>query len=189
MPQVVMIDRRLGLDLSYFNLISLGGIESVPRINEVQKLYLNSNPLITLPNSIGNLVQLWWISLTGCTSLTVLPDSIGQLTHLQNLYLSHCTSLTVLPDSIGQLTQLAALQLIGCTALKALPDSIGQSEQLRLIYINDCVSLTVLPDLLLQKIRTGNIFVVGTTWKHYMPAILRGVNTVMGLLQFFSHNR
>ncbi len=72
-------------------------------------LYLYSNQLTELPESIGKLTNLTTLYLSS-NQLTELPESIGKLTHLTSLYLGS-NQFTELPESISKLTNLTWLDL------------------------------------------------------------------------------
>ncbi|MEM6452631.1 MAG: COR domain-containing protein [Cyanobacteria bacterium P01_D01_bin.105] len=84
-------------------------------------------PLITLPESIGNLSNLTSLNLSD-KQLTTLPESIGNLSNLTSLNL-HINQLTTLPESIGNLSNLTSLDLSG-NQLTTLPESIGNLSNL-----------------------------------------------------------
>lgn len=87
--------------------------ESVGNFTGLINLYLGDAPLCILPDSVGNLKGLQFLSLTGCSTLQALPESNGNLTRLRNVYLSGCSTLHILPDSVGNLTGLQFLCLSG----------------------------------------------------------------------------
>jgi leucine-rich repeat protein SHOC2 len=92
------------------------------RLNEPERLYLGQEGLASLPESIGNLLNLYWLDLPQ-NRLTTLPESIGNLDNLHRLYLCR-NKLTTLPESIGNLRRLTMLRLYG-NQLHCLPQSIG----------------------------------------------------------------
>ena len=83
--------------------------------------------LIHLPDSLGKLINLDKLYINHC-GLIKLPESIGKLHNLTQLFISHCP-LQQLPTNIGQLLNLNKLDLIHCK-LKELPNSIGQLANL-----------------------------------------------------------
>lgn len=102
--------------------------------------------ITNLPDSIGLSSQLQSLNLMGCSKLKKLPKSIGQLEQLKYLYLSRCIRLKVLPDTLGQAFQLRSLELDNCIKLKKLPNSIGQLKELKNLNVCSCTSLRTLPD-------------------------------------------
>ena len=83
--------------------------ESIGKLTNLTTLYLSSNQLTELPESIGKLTNLTYLNLFS-NQLTELPESIGNLTNLSRLVLDS-NQLTKLPESIGKLTNLTWLNL------------------------------------------------------------------------------
>ena len=75
----------------------------------VTKLVLFYNDIAVVPDAIGALTNLKYLSLYG-NKIATLPASIGQLTGLKTLSLRN-NQLTALPESIGALTNLTWLHL------------------------------------------------------------------------------
>jgi Leucine-rich repeat (LRR) protein len=75
------------------------------------KLYLNDNKLTSIPDEIGNLVNLEELYLHQ-NKLTELPNSIGECTKLQTVDLSH-NKLEALPSSMKNLKELQIVDLTG----------------------------------------------------------------------------
>ena len=89
--------------------------------------------LTALPKSLGDLVQLTYLDLSG-NRLRTLPSWLANLTNLQNLEISN-NQLKVLPDWIGDLTQLGTLGLAE-NQLKILPESLGRLKWLHTLTAN-----------------------------------------------------
>lgn len=92
------------------------------------KLHLIGNKLKALPESIGNLVNITWISAGG-NQLITLPDGIGKLVNLETVYLQG-NDLRGLPDSIGNCKMLKELYLNNNPNLKNLPITMGNLTNL-----------------------------------------------------------
>jgi internalin A len=121
--------RRTGadiLDLSDKKLTELP--ESLGALTQLQWLSLAGNQLTQLPESLGALTQLKYLGLSD-NQLTQLPESLGALTQLQHLFLAE-NQLTRLPNLLGALTQLQELDLSN-NQLTQLPDSLGALTQLQ----------------------------------------------------------
>jgi Leucine-rich repeat (LRR) protein len=96
--------------------------ESIGNLVNLTSLELSWNRLQTLPESIGNLGNLTELRLD-FNRLQTLPESIGNLVNLTDLKLFFNVFQT-LPESIGNLVNLTDLSL-GFNELQALPESIG----------------------------------------------------------------
>ena len=117
-------------------------LESVLKLDNLQKLNLSNNRLTTLPDSIRNLVNLQVLDLTH-NQLTTLPTSLFELKSLCRLDVS-CNKLTHLPDSIGNLVNLQVL-LLFCNQLTTLPTSLFELKSLCRLNLS-YNKLTHLPD-------------------------------------------
>ncbi|GLJ52944.1 hypothetical protein SUGI_1127800 [Cryptomeria japonica] len=98
-----------------------------------------------LPNSIGCLIQLKKIAITG-SILRSLPEEICHLQLLEHLTLSGCRMLSSLPNSFGDLANLQYLDLSGCFNLKRLPDSFKNLMLLEYLKLRGCVHLILRSD-------------------------------------------
>ncbi|PWN41371.1 PP2C-domain-containing protein [Ceraceosorus guamensis] len=94
------------LDLSSANMAKLE--ETVfKNLPSLQTLILDRNQFVTLPDSIGELAQLDFLSCTN-NLLAALPESIGKLGKLRRLHL-HNNNLKSLPNSIWMCSSLASI--------------------------------------------------------------------------------
>ncbi|CEH18216.1 adenylate cyclase [Ceraceosorus bombacis] len=94
------------LDLSSANMAKLE--ETVfKNLPSLQTLILDRNQFVTLPDSIGELTQLDFLSCTN-NLLAALPESIGKLGKLRRLHL-HNNNLKSLPNSIWMCSSLASI--------------------------------------------------------------------------------
>jgi hypothetical protein len=117
--------------------------EMPPELIDFCHLYLNSNQeelnasdkgLQTLPESIGNLVNLTWLHLD-YNQLQTLPESIENLVNLKRLDLGS-NRLQALPESIGNLVNLTSLGL-NYNQLQSIPESIGSLANLTSLGLNN----------------------------------------------------
>jgi internalin A len=120
-----------------------------------KELILSHNQLTTLPESIGNLVNLQYLNLC-YNQLTILQEPIDNLVNLKELYLDH-NKLTTLPELIGNLVNLTYLSL-GYNQLTALPESISRLVNLKYLYLNNN-RLTTLPASILNITKSLQIYV------------------------------
>lgn len=105
------------LDLSKAKITAIPP-EFMHKISSIEKLVLDKNHLINLPNEIGNLTKLAYLSAYG-NNLQVLPPSIDKLVSLQYLDL-HSNNLQLLPNGIWDLKSLTYLN-VSSNMLSTLP--------------------------------------------------------------------
>ena len=143
------------LNLSNNQLTTLP--DSLGNLVNLKVLFLNDNHLTTLPDSIMDLVNLKRFNLSN-NRLTALPDSIGDLVNLTYVNLNN-NRLTALPDSIINLVNLIRLNL-STNRLTALPDLIGNLVNLIVLFLNDNQS-TALPDSIGNLVNLPVLFLNG----------------------------
>ncbi|XP_004515735.1 putative disease resistance RPP13-like protein 1 [Cicer arietinum] len=131
---------RSFLPINFFNLsdgfyLSRMVVEDLlPKLIRLRVLSLNNYfNIITLPESIGSMVQLQYLDLsfTGIKSLT---DAICNLYNLQTLNLMQCRNLSELPVCFGHLINLRHLDISG-TNIKKMPKQIVALENLQTLTV------------------------------------------------------
>ncbi|CAK8565010.1 unnamed protein product [Lathyrus sativus] len=106
----------------------------LPTFQRLRVLSLsNYGNIITLPVTIGNLVQLRYLNLSR-TDIASLPDTICNLYYLQTLILSWCSKLTELPEHVGKLINLRHLY-IDRTSIIEMPKQIAELENLQTLNV------------------------------------------------------
>lgn len=124
----------------------------IGKLTQLTNLQLYNYHFESLPNEIGNLVNLEKAML--CGDLTDLPSSIGNWKKLKSLYLAG-NEFTKIPASIFQLTQLESLD-ISNNELSELDDSISVFKQLTELSVSSNYELDQLPPGIckLEKLKT-----------------------------------
>ncbi|KAL3745258.1 hypothetical protein ACJRO7_014379 [Eucalyptus globulus] len=107
--------------------------------SNLSSLDLSGTSIAELPISIGELMQLEFLSLSHCQNFLKLPESIGYLTKLQMLDLSG-TKIIELPNSIKNLKQLKVMRMASCP-IQRLPAGIGMLESMEELDVRNCQQL------------------------------------------------
>ncbi|KAH0741397.1 hypothetical protein KY290_034440 [Solanum tuberosum] len=116
---------------SHIKSIGFAKVESsyshllVENFISLRVLNLSNLDLNQLPSSIGDLVHLRNLDLSGNREMRSLPKQLCKLQNLQTLDLQYCTSLSCLPKETSKLGSLRNLLLDGCWSLTCMPPRIG----------------------------------------------------------------
>eukprot|EP00940_MAST-03C_sp_MAST-3C-sp2_P003164 g3164.t1 len=113
------------LTLSWMNFSEVPS--AVLSLHQLEELRIIGNPLVRLPDSIGDLSALRILVLNS-DALEILPDSIGKLSSLTELSLED-NKLIALPDSVSRLSNLRKLSVCN-NCLVDLPAKLGDIEKL-----------------------------------------------------------
>ncbi|KAI7735980.1 hypothetical protein M8C21_022392 [Ambrosia artemisiifolia] len=136
--------------------------DSIGCLTQLEFLTLSGcKKLKKLPSSICNLTSVSVLHLEGCSGLEKIPDQLGDWKGLSGIYASD-TRIIKLPDSIGNLSDLHCLSLTNCCSLKSLPNSICKLKSLKTLRLTGCLNLQELPVKLGDLHRLEDIGVSGT---------------------------
>ncbi|TVU21905.1 hypothetical protein EJB05_31576, partial [Eragrostis curvula] len=97
-------------------------------IEHIRVLFLSGMGILSIPQSIGNLVLLRLLDLS-FTDISILPESIGNLISLEYLSLLGCHKLNSLPSTLMRLSNISFLQL-DQTAIDHVPKGIEKFQKL-----------------------------------------------------------
>ncbi|TVU21876.1 hypothetical protein EJB05_31547, partial [Eragrostis curvula] len=97
-------------------------------IEHIRVLFLSGTGILSIPQSIGNLVLLRLLDLS-FTDISILPESIGNLISLEYLSLLGCHKLNSLPSTLMRLSNISFLQL-DQTAIDHVPKGIEKFQKL-----------------------------------------------------------
>ncbi|PKI44205.1 hypothetical protein CRG98_035388 [Punica granatum] len=126
--------------------VSLGSSRppsSLGDLKSLTMLVLSWSKMAELPESIGGLVKLEFLSLFFCRGVKELPASIGGLKSLVELNIS-MSGIVQLPDSVGNLQKLKVIDMRGCDIMR-LPDFLGNLEKLERLDVYGCKFLQDIP--------------------------------------------
>ncbi|GKV51035.1 hypothetical protein SLEP1_g57713 [Rubroshorea leprosula] len=101
----------------------------LPTLNRLRVLSLNNYEISKLPDFVEKLKHIRYIDLS-CTKIKCLPESVGSLLFLQTLLLSGCKEFTELPTTMGNLIDLHHLDITDTPSLKEMPSEIGNLKNL-----------------------------------------------------------
>uniref|UniRef100_A0A6B2KYQ1 Disease resistance R13L4/SHOC-2-like LRR domain-containing protein n=1 Tax=Arcella intermedia TaxID=1963864 RepID=A0A6B2KYQ1_9EUKA len=119
----------------------------------------------TIPDEIGNLVNLTFLSLANNQLYGSIPRGLGKLVNLETLSLSENLLTGTLPTQLGKLSQLKFMYTAHCKLSGTIPESFSQLEQLNYLDLQDNSltsfghSLLRLPKLRTLKLRRNQISV------------------------------
>ncbi|XP_074319572.1 putative disease resistance protein RGA1 [Silene latifolia] len=99
--------------------------KSIQKWTCLRSLDLRQTCAESLPESIGQLLHLRCLDLSGSSRLEILPKSLTKLVNLQTLDLHHCYRLGELPNDVSRLVNLSTLNVAGCNLLSRMPSAIG----------------------------------------------------------------
>ncbi|PRQ41882.1 putative winged helix-turn-helix DNA-binding domain, toll-like receptor [Rosa chinensis] len=136
--------------LEKLDLFGCSSFTNLPEIAEpvehLEYLNLSGTKIEELPSSVGNLVGLKTLDLSGCTSLELLPNSFGNLNILEWFSFRGCKKLEEIPDCFTSFPALQVLDL-SCTMIETIPPSIQEVSGLKSLILAMCERLQSLPVL------------------------------------------
>jgi Leucine Rich Repeat (LRR) protein len=162
----------LKLDLGSQEITKLP--DGIGFLKNLKTLVLNSNYLITLPDSFRNLANLKNFDFSYNT-LTKLPAPVYQLGNLKKLYLCN-NRLKELLDAFGNLVHLIWLDL-SFNGLAKLPESFGNLLNLKALLLNNN-KLTTLPESFGNLIKLETMLLLNNNELEKLPRSFRKLNNL-----------
>nr|XP_048317966.1 probable LRR receptor-like serine/threonine-protein kinase At3g47570 [Ziziphus jujuba var. spinosa] len=124
--------------LMSFNNFQLTLHKSIGNLStELQQFVMGENWIHgSIPNEIGNLINLEILGIEQNQLTGSIPNSIGKLQKLNLIYLNNNKLSGIVPSSLGNLTRLSRLYL-GSNALQgSIPSSLGECKSLTLMDLS-----------------------------------------------------
>lgn len=108
--------------------------ESIGNLDSLKSMSILSGKLSELPNSFGKLSKLNILSCYDC-AIYKLPSSFSNLHSLETVYLFR-NRFTEWPEAFYSMPNLTTIDL-GCNNLTSLPEKISELVTLKKLYVND----------------------------------------------------
>ncbi|TFH29925.1 MAG: leucine-rich repeat domain-containing protein [Promethearchaeota archaeon] len=128
-------------------------------MESVSRIELRDCSLTNLPESLGNLIKITYISIEN-VPLESIPNSVGQLTELWNLTITQGKLRTV-PSSIGNLKKLKEVNL-SKNQIDSIPPEFGELTNLKKLDLSNN-NLTMLPS---EICNLSNLEMIDLTENH-----------------------
>ena len=170
----VYISHQGELNLANKNLTSIP--EKIGNLVNILKMNLSGNKLTSIPKEIGNLINLTDLYLSA-NKLRSIPKEIGNLGNLEHLHLDG-NKLTSIPEEIGNLGNLAHLNLT-INKLTSIPEEIGNLGNLAHLYL-DGNELASIPEEIGNLINLMDMNLSGNK----LSILPEEIGNLMGLTKF-----
>ncbi|KAH0649609.1 hypothetical protein KY285_034857 [Solanum tuberosum] len=119
------------MSIGFAKVVSSYSRSHLQKFVSLRVLNLSYIGLKQLPSSIGDLVHLRYLNLSGNGRIRSLPKQLCKLQNLQTLDLHGCQKLCCLPKETSKLGSLRNLLLDNCEALTCMPPRIASLTCLR----------------------------------------------------------
>ncbi|WP_437400077.1 leucine-rich repeat domain-containing protein [Flagellimonas lutimaris] len=140
----------------------------------------------TLPNEIGDLVDLQRLDLVNHNIYGVIPDAIGNLVNLEFLDLRNNQLSGDLPGSMGNLTKLESLLLTSNQFTGSIPDSLENLSELEVFLASENQFSGTLPEFLGSLTNLRQLWLGNNQFKGSIPTSYFNLSNLEGLLLSFN---
>nr|XP_011469880.1 PREDICTED: putative disease resistance RPP13-like protein 1 [Fragaria vesca subsp. vesca]XP_011469881.1 PREDICTED: putative disease resistance RPP13-like protein 1 [Fragaria vesca subsp. vesca]XP_011469882.1 PREDICTED: putative disease resistance RPP13-like protein 1 [Fragaria vesca subsp. vesca]XP_011469883.1 PREDICTED: putative disease resistance RPP13-like protein 1 [Fragaria vesca subsp. vesca]XP_011469884.1 PREDICTED: putative disease resistance RPP13-like protein 1 [Fragaria vesca subs len=123
---------------SYSNSIPIDArVEMIAELKSLRTLILLQWPFKEIPETMGGLIHLRYLDLSGNSKLKELPSAVGSLYNLQTLRLEGCRSLTRI--DVRRLINLRHLYVEDCFSLRLIKgiEKLTHMQRLDWFYVRD----------------------------------------------------
>ncbi|KAA0058598.1 putative disease resistance RPP13-like protein 1 isoform X1 [Cucumis melo var. makuwa] len=151
------------------SVISTDLLDCIMKLYNLETFIFQSRGLKSLPNTIGNLINLKHLDLSYNVNLGFLPDSITELCKLEALILRSCRDLKGLPKEIKNCYNLRRLDLSNNWSIEFIPDSIAQLINLETLILSYCRKLKKLPEDTKNLVKLKHLDLQGCLAVTHMP--------------------
>jgi hypothetical protein len=152
-------------------------------VGNVDEIILPGNRLLgSIPDSLGNLVNLRALELTGNQLSGSIPDTLGDLVNLQDLHLDFNQLSGSVPDSLGNLMNLQDLQLEGNQLSGSIPDTLGKLANLTFLLLNSNQLSGEIPESLGKLFRVTEISLAANQLSGSVPESLGKLANLQSLV-------
>ena len=125
-----------------------------------------------IPDFLGNLTNLEWLSLDTNDLTGPIPAALGRLTNLETLYLGYNGLTGPIPDFLGSLTSLESLDLYSNNLTGPIPDFLGNLTNLEYLSLGGNGLTGPIPDFLGNLTNLENLYLGGNGLTGPIPDFL-----------------
>ncbi len=106
--------------------------ESIGQLNKLRVLGIQNNPKLSggVPESLGNLKNVWWFCLYNCNLSGPIPESLGNLESVQTFVLSSNSLTGQIPESYSKLSNMNDFYISDNNVTGNLPDFLADLSNL-----------------------------------------------------------
>ncbi|XP_027340361.1 TMV resistance protein N-like [Abrus precatorius] len=149
-PSIGLLEKLAFLSLRNCSNLESVNFGSVSNLCSLRVLHLSGCTKLENTPDFASAINLEYLDIDGCTSLSMVHESIGALAKLTFLSLRECKNLVNVTNNIDTMISLKTLDLYGCLKLMNLPlgqtfNSSSHLEFLIFLDIGFC-SLLEVPD-------------------------------------------
>ena len=156
--------------------------EALGNLDSLQYLSLYSNDLMgPIPETLGQLNSLQYLWLASNQLAGPIPATLGQLNNLQSLWLANNQLTGTIPETLRQLNNLQYLWLASNQLTGTIPETLGQLNSLQDLNLADNQLTGTIPETLGQLNSLKRLWLSGNQLAGPIPATLGQLNDLQYL--------